>query len=109
MKAKIVFGEYGKPDRYYLDGEEVSKKRFYKAQPPVLQESGVGLIGWKPIASDGAGVHPDQIPEAEAHAKAMGVPTEFLPNGCPVFTSRSHRKAYLHAHHFHDNQGGYGD
>ena len=54
-------------------------------------------------------VHPSQVAEAEADAKAKGVPTSFLGDGRPVFTSRGHRREYLKAYGVHDNQGGYGD
>jgi len=54
-------------------------------------------------------VHPAQIEEATASAKAKGVPTEFDREGSPVFTSRAHRKAYCRAYGVHDRSGGYGD
>lgn len=54
-------------------------------------------------------VHPKQVKEAMEHAKKMGVPTEFQPDGRPVFTSRQHRKEYMQRYGFYDRDGGYGD
>jgi hypothetical protein len=64
--------------------------------------------GW-PMTSEAAAVRVDQIPQAAARARKLGVPTEYNQAGQPVFTSRQHRKRYLHAHHLRDNSGGYGD
>lgn len=63
-----------------------------------------------PMESDAAGVDVSQAAEAAAHAKAIGVPTEFNPQtGNPVFTSRNHRKRYCEAVGLYDRNGGYGD
>lgn len=103
----------GSGDRitYLIDGRQVSKEDFDAAFPPVKTEEGdsAGLVGWKPIISDALAVHPKQVEEAIADAKAKGVPTDFQPDGRPILTSRSHRKAYNKAYGFHDRQGGYGD
>lgn len=96
---------------YWIDGQQVSKEAFDAAFPPVRSEPGdtAAFFGWKPIVSDALAVHPDQVTEAVQDAKQKGVPTEFLPDGRPILTSRSHRKAYLKAYGFHDRSGGYGD
>lgn len=72
-------------------------------------EAGASLVGWKPIHSEALAVHPKQIKEAEESAKRRGVPTEFNRMGQPVFRTRKHRKEYLKAYGYHDNDGGYGD
>ena len=105
MTGKII------NDRYYIDNLEVSKEEFDEAFPalPGGDTPWMGFIGWKPIVSDAMAVHPSQVKEAVLDAAKKGVPTEFLPDGRPVLTSRSHRRAYLRAYRFHDRNGGYGD
>lgn len=39
-------------------------------------------------------VHESQIPEAMAHARRHGVPTNFTPDGRPLIEGRRHQKAY---------------
>ena len=63
----------------------------------------------KPIVSEAAGVHPEQINEAKAYDRSHGLSVEYTPDGRPVFTNRSERRRYLAAHHMHDLQGGNGD
>ncbi len=107
MKGRIVGN--GEKTRYLIDNREVSKDDFDLAFPPVKDAGGSGLFGWKPILSEALAVHPEQVQEAIEDAKKKGVPTDFLPDGRAVLTSRSHRKAYLRAYGFHDRSGGYGD
>ena len=63
----------------------------------------------KGLHSEGLGVHPKQVKEAERLAKERGVPTHYDEMARPVFTSRKHRRDFLKAFHFHDRDGGYGD
>ena len=95
-------------ENYFIDGVQVTKEAFDEAFPnkPIAAES---ACFFKPIHSDAAAVHPNQIAEASAIAKARGVPTEFDGHGRPILTSRSHRKAYLKSRGMHDRSGGYGD
>lgn len=101
----------GEQKVYFLDGREVTEEEFHRALPPVKDDGrGEGNRPWsRPIHSEGAAVHPDQIPEAVEDAKRCGVPTEFDSIGCPIFTSRKHRRDYLKVYGFHDRNGGYGD
>lgn len=62
-----------------------------------------------PMLSDAAGVHPDQIPDAQREAKDLGVPISFHPDGRAVFTSARHRKEYCEAIGLYDRNAGYGD
>ncbi len=98
---------------YFLDHKEVPAEEYWAAYPLTEAEkgsqAGSSLVGWKPIVSDALACHPKQVKEAEALAKARGVPTEFQPDGRPIFTSRSHRREYMKQHGFHDNDGGYND
>lgn len=108
MRGRILYARTGVV--YYVDGGEVSRDEFFAAFPPQPMGDGSGLTSWqKPIVSDALGVHPEQVEEATADAKAKGVPTEFLPDGRPLLVSRQHRKEYLRAYGFHDRAGGYGD
>lgn len=109
MKGRIVFGENGKPDRFFFDQKEVTKAEFDEEFPPKPIGNGEGLIGWKPIISDALAVHPDQVQEAILDAETKGVPTDFLPDGRPILRTRQHRAAYLKAYGFFDRQAGYGD
>ena len=99
----------GEKTTYWLNGVQVSKRVFFRAFPTQGAGTGAGLIGWKELHSDALGVHPEQIQEARENAIEKGVPTEFLPDGRVIFTSRSHRRAYLQAYGYHDKNGGYGD
>lgn len=47
--------------------------------------------------------------EAMKDAAKRGVPTHFDNDGCPVFTSKRHRKRYAEAYGFVDYDGGYND
>lgn len=59
------------------------------------------LVGWaRPIKSDAMAVHPDQVSEAREDAKRKGVPTEFLPDGRPLFTSSRHFRRYARTYGF---------
>lgn len=111
MKGRIV---YGKNDQktFFVDGKEVTEEEFHRLLPSRQSSGGVpgnSLVGWTPICSDALAVHPLDRQEAMDDARRKGVPTDFLPDGRPVLTSRSHRKAYLKAYGFHDRGGGYGD
>lgn len=104
-------GEFVLVAEYYLGGKKVTKARFDKALPdgtpgkPMMGGTG---RNW-PIMSKAAGVAPRQVKRAAEIATERGVPTDYLPSGEAVFRSRGHRKAFLKAHGFRDNDGGYGD
>lgn len=66
-------------------------------------------FGEWPILSDSVGVHPDQVKEAEAHAREHGVPTDFTPDGRAVLRNKGHRKRYCELIHHYDLNGSYGD
>ena len=107
MTGKIV-GAIGK-ERYYIDGEEVSKRFFDLQFPDKGADVRTELSGKRVKASDALAVHPRQVEAARADAKKKGVPTEFLPDGRPIIRSRAHQKAYLKAYNFFNRDGGYGD
>lgn len=99
-------------NHYYLSGDEVSEDRYREVHPlPPIgcgPPGGIPHKGW-PITSVALAVHPRQVAEAKRDALAKGVPTEFTSDGSPVLVDRAHRKRYLKAYGFRDNDGGYGD
>lgn len=109
MKGRIV--GHGEKARYYLDSREVTKEEFDAAFPdqPLALDGECALSHTSPHLSEGLSVHPNQVKEAEESAKRRGVPTQFLPDGRPIMTSRAHQKKYLRAYGFHNRDGGYGD
>lgn len=63
-----------------------------------------------PMKSDAMGVHPDQIPEVEAHSRRVGVPTRFdKDTGQAILTSPDHRRRYAKAIGLIDRNAGYSD
>jgi len=62
-----------------------------------------------PMESDALGVNPEQIAEAEAHSREIGIPTRFTKEGCAVFESPQHRKRYAEALGYFDRNGGFSD
>lgn len=65
--------------------------------------------GCWPMQSMALAVHPAQIRDAVAEAKAKGVPTEFSSDGRPILRDRAHRAQYMRALGYHDRDGGYRD
>lgn len=108
MKGRHVFGEHGKPDQYFLDGKEVTRAE-YDAAFPDKPIGGSAPCFFKPIVSDALAVHPRQVKEATEDARRKGVPTDFQPDGRPIFRTRQHRSEYLRRYGFYDRQAGYGD
>jgi hypothetical protein len=106
MKGKIV----GWPQRYYLDGVQVSKEEFEQAFPPQPQGApgGHGSACW-PMLSDALAVHPGQIQEAMERNKRHGLHVEYTEDGRPKLMDRGQRRDLMRAEGFHDNNGGYGD
>lgn len=103
------------PVKWFLNGREVTLAELRRCLPSRLHELAEsaplragGHHCW-PMCSDAAGVHPDQVAEAQAAATGLGVPTEFTPDGRAVFRSPRHRKLYCEAVGLYDRNGGYGD
>lgn len=78
--------------------------------------------GWRTFSTDGTcwpkqsyalGVHPSQIDEEIAQAKAQGIDIDFVREGPDagdaILPSRKMRKKYSRAKKLHDKDGGYGD
>lgn len=63
-----------------------------------------------PLRSDAFGVGIDQVTEATAHMKKVGVPTEFdSTTGEAIFRSREHRRRAVEVEGMFDRDAGYGD
>lgn len=107
-------------DAYLIDGVEVTKEEWEATLPgsrPDAYETDrpfggppVSCAAW-PVLSDGFGVDPSQVEEAEAHARSVGTPCEFMRDGTgrAIFTSQQHQRDVLKAHYMHnrdDNGGG---
>ena len=88
-----------------LDGETLKRR----IDVEMSGHSNVNDLWRKPIESDGAGCHPSQVKEMQAHAAKQGVNTNYTKDGRAIFTSRQHRAAHLKAFNMHDRSGGYGD
>lgn len=91
--------ELGKDAHYFLDGLEVTEAS-YRERHPLPQGKGPPM-GAKassyPYAADSLGVHPSQVAEARAAAEAVGVPTDFTPDGSIIWKSRDHQRRYCQA------------
>ncbi len=67
-----------------------------------------GRAGY-PYHSDAMGVHPDQIPEAQAACQKKGLDTQYDKEGCPIIRSRKHFKKHAEAFGYYARNAGYGD
>lgn len=83
---------------------------FYKqqAQQPKAPEP-CSLSYTRPNVSLSMKVRRSDRQKAIAEAAKRGVPTEFTPEGNPVFTSRAHQKSYRKAFGYANLDGGFGD
>jgi len=109
MIGRAVYDRYTNRPTYYIDGKKVSKRVYDEAFPD--KELGAMVpppANW-PQVSSGAGVHPDEIPEALEQAKQLGVSVGFTDEGEAIFTSRRNKKEYCEAVGLWDKCGGYGD
>jgi len=62
---------------------------------------------WRDHWSEGAAVHPEQIPEAVAYDREHGVSVDYDREGRPHFSSALQQRDYLRAHGIHNRDGGY--
>lgn len=92
--------ELGKEAHYFLDNLEVDEVTYRERHPLPVAGSGPPM-GAKassyPYAADSLGVHPSQVEEARAAATAIGVPTDFAPDGSIIWKSREHQRQYCQA------------
>lgn len=59
----------------------------------------------KPVLSDSAGVHPDQVAEETRAARKAGVDLQFTKDGRAIFRSHNHRAKCLKYLGMHDRDG----
>lgn len=103
-----VFMPVSEYERCVVDGVLVRDGKRLERDMVADVPGGTPSGGW-PMMSDAMGVHPSQIREAQEHAAARGVHTEYAPDGRAILRDRNHRKAHMRAMGFRDNDGGYGD
>ena len=113
MKFKIV---YSKPMRYYVDGKQVTKKKFDELCPgkPLTTQRHVATLSMSsktwPRTSDAFGVHPKQKKKAEALYRKRGVPTEFdAKTGKAIIRDNQHQRDLLKLRKWINYDGGYGE
>jgi len=63
-----------------------------------------GKASW-PILSDGAGCHPDQIPEMSEFMRRRGVNLDYTSDGRAIFTDAAQRRRALKVLGMHDRSG----
>lgn len=69
-----------------------------------------GIPYAQPLVSMAAGVHPDQVAEANAHLQKHGVKgARYRPDGQAEFDSRQGRREFGRATGYYDADAGYGD
>lgn len=91
---RIVYDKCGRPLKYYLDGRRISAakaRRLGRRKPafPAFCRSRY------PFSSVSAGVHPEQVPALREALRKAGIPTEFTPDGDPIYSGPRHRARYL--------------
>jgi len=87
-----IFGEPCKTECFREANKAIREGR--------AQSKGACLVSFKPLASIALAVHKSQIKEATELAAKKGVPTDFTPDGRPVFTSSKHMRRYAIKHGF---------
>jgi len=99
---------------FYLNNKRVSEAEYRRQYP--LPSPGTGVFGgpstlWtRGLSSDAAAIHPKQRAEHAEACRKRGLPEmQVRRDGRIVFRDRAHRRAYLKAFGFRDNDGGYGD
>ena len=116
MKSKIVYDTRGR-ERYYIEGKEVTKKKWKRAnkrvfKPGVIPQALMQTSKAWPRESVSLSVNAAQKAEAEAHARKLGVPTEYkldsTGGACPVLTSSAHQRDLVKALGYVNRDGGYG-
>lgn len=108
---------YGAKFQYFVDGKEVTREEFDRVFPshPVREIRPQALMetskAW-PRKSDALGVGRNQKEKAEATMAKLGVPTEYVPDGCGGYSAlirnNEHQRNLLKATGMHNNDGGYG-
>lgn len=70
-----------------------------------LKTAGVQRGAKYPYESETMAVDPEEIPKAQAIARAHGINTEYTPTGEPIITSRSHFIQHMRAFGFYERNG----
>lgn len=91
--------ELGKEAHYFIDNLEVDEPT-YRERHPLPKGGGIvnaPASGAYPYAADSLAVHSSQVEEARAASVAIGVPTNFTPDGKIIWESRDHQRRYCQA------------
>jgi hypothetical protein len=67
-----------------------------------------GITKWN-YPSWSMGVHPSQVPAAQAELSKHGVTTQYTPDGEPIIRDKRHLKRHAEALGFYARNGGYSD
>lgn len=109
MKGRLVFGENGAPDRYYIDNKEVTKAEWDRAFPPRPIGTGAGLTAWKrPVKSEALAVHPSQVQKVLERNRKHGVHIDYDHQGRPIFKSSGDQRSLLEIEGAVNLDGSYG-
>ena len=106
MKSKIV---YGRVNRYFIDGKEVTKKEFDRHFPTKIKDvlasgilDGHARTGW-PVVSEAMAVPPAQVGKANEIAKRHGINVKYDPKtGNAVIPDQAARRRLMKHNGFFD-------
>lgn len=108
MRSKIVYGKGGTPDRFYLNGQEVTAAEFKKrtrvrgGRKAFGIPGGTATTGW-PMVSEALAVDPSQVAEANERNRKAGVNVQYHPKtGCAIIPDAAARKRLLKLERFFD-------
>ena len=110
-RLTTVWGKFGAPDRYYVNGREISKELHDGWFP---KKEGMPYVppcedSWRNRASIAMAVHPKQVEEAKRLAKLNGCNTDYRKSGEPMIKDRGHYKRHQKAMGFVDLTDGRAD
>jgi hypothetical protein len=112
VKLKIVYGEHGKPDRYFVDGKPVTRRAFFRLAPEPVEAHHLvpSTYAGYPKKSDALAVHPNQVAEANERNKKHGIAVTYEEGtGMAVIPSRHEQKKLVRLEGCFNKDGGYGD
>ncbi len=110
-RGRIVFPKSG-PNRYYIGDKEVTQEEYDAAFPP--KPIGETLAGHSPACwpqtMEALAVHPAQVDQANARAKAHGIDAIYQHGtGLVQVGSRADRAKLIRLEGGYDRSGGYSD
>lgn len=100
--SKVVYSNMDDRPEFVMIGGE----RAYRDWSAMKKQGRPSRRGY-PMHSWALAVQPEEIEEFKEAAKRDGVPTDFDDEGCPILTSREHRRKYLKHRHMYDKHDWY--